>query len=71
MSAHIVKNVRVTGEPDKETTIISLNGHLFAFSPESFDRLFVRMCERKAFMDALRKIEQRSQTPSIPDSEGE
>lgn len=71
MTDQIVKTVRVTGDLDRDTTVITLNGQMFAMSHDTFNKLFVRMCERKAFIDALKKVVERSHPPSKSGSEGE
>lgn len=71
MTPHIVKNVRVTGDLDRDTTLITLNGQTFAFSSEVFDRLFFRVCERKAFKDALKKVVERTGQAATDESDTE
>lgn len=57
---HIVKNVRVSGVNDKQTTQVSFNEQVFVFSPEAFDKFFHRVCERKKFLDEMKRLEERA-----------
>lgn len=56
MRDHIVKNIKVGGVEDKDTTIISFNGQAFAFSYERLQEFHKQVHDRVDFLRVLKKV---------------
>lgn len=56
MTDHIVKDIRVSGEGDRDTTIVSFNDQAFAFTHERLEEFCKRMSDRLYFLRQLKKV---------------